>query len=114
MSWDVHFVNGYSQRLQIAIAFYDTSCTEAGRPWGTRGWWQINPGDSEYVLDTNNRYFYYYAEALDGSRLWTSEGPFYPVLPRAFTSCAGIGATDARDVGMVKLDLHINNWWRLE
>jgi uncharacterized membrane protein len=112
MSWDVHFVNGYTQRLQIAIAFKQDSCSEYGRPWGTRGWWLLNPGQSAYVLDTNNQFFYYYAEAVDG-RLWTSDGPFVPVTQRAFDSCIDIGSTDARYVGMRQRDLNVNNWWRL-
>lgn len=112
MSWDVHFINGYSQPLQIAIAFKQDSCSEYGRPWGTRGWWIVNPGASAYVLNTNNQYFYYYAEAWDG-RLWSGPGPSVYVLQQAFDSCLDIGSTAARIVGMRQLDLNVNNWWRL-
>jgi uncharacterized membrane protein len=113
MSWDVHFINGYTRRLQIAIMFKHDPCSEYGRPWGTRGWWLLNPGEEAYVLDTNNRFFYYYAEATDGSRLWTSESPIVPVPPRKFDLCIDIGSTDARGVGMRILDLNVNNRWRL-
>jgi len=114
MSWDVHFINGYTRRVQIAIAFKQDSCSEYGRPWGTRGWWVLNPGEEAYVLDTNNRFFYYYAEATDGSRLWTSaEGPFVYVVQSAFDSCIDIGSTAARVVGMRIKDLNVNNRWRL-
>jgi uncharacterized membrane protein len=114
MSRDVHFTNGYSRRVQIAIAFKQDSCSEYGRPWGTRGWWLLDPGQQAYVLDTDNRYCYFYAEATDGSRVWTdSLGPLVPVVPQAFDSCIDIGSTAARDVAMAKLDLDINNRWRL-
>ena len=113
MSWDVHFINGYTRQLQIAIMFKQDSCSEYGRPWGTRGWWLLNPGQEAYVVDTNNRFFYYYAETTDGSRLWTSDGPTVPVPPRKFDLCIDIGSTDARNVGMRKLDLNVNNRWRL-
>ncbi len=117
MSWDVHFINGYTKRIQIAIMFKEDSCSEYGRPWGTRGWYKVDPGGSVYVLDTGNRYFYYYAEATDGSKLWTTSaidpGPLVPVPPRRFDLCIDIGSSDARDVGMRKRDLQINNRWRL-
>jgi uncharacterized membrane protein len=112
MSWEVHLVNGYSRRLQVAVGFKQDSCSEYGRPWGTRGWWLLDPGASAHVLNTDNRYFYYYAEAVDG-RLWTSEGPFFPVTQRRFDSCIDIGSTDARNVGMRQRDLTVTTWWRL-
>jgi len=113
MSWDVHFVNGHTRRVQVAIKFYQPNCSQyGGRPWGTRGWWLIDPGQSAYVLDTNNRYFYYYAESVSDGKVWAGDSRT-PVTLRAFDSCVGIGSTDARDVFMRLRDLNINNWWRL-
>jgi uncharacterized membrane protein len=115
MSWDVHFVNGYSKPISVAITFFSPdACGEFGR-WGTRGWWNINPGDSAYVLDTNNQYFAYYAEAVDGARWSGNVGPVY-VHQTAFDSCIGIGDNNpnTRIVGMRLRDLRVNNWWRLE
>jgi uncharacterized membrane protein len=120
MSWDVHFINGYSRRVQVAICFYQPNpCSQYGQPWGTRGWWIIEPGDSKYVLETNNRYMYFYAESVPVGRVWAGD-PNNPqhlqrvyVPPRRFDSCLDIGSTDARIVTMRRLDLEINNRWRL-
>ena len=112
MSWDVHIVNGHTRRIQVAIKFYQPACGQYGRPWGTKGWWLIEPGQSKYVLDTNNRYFYYYAECVSDGRVWAGDSPT-PVYPAAFDSCVSLGSADARDIFMRKRDLEINNWWRL-
>lgn len=113
MSWDVHFINGHTRRVQVAIKFYQPNpCSQYGRPWGTRGWWLIEPGQSKYVLDTNNRYFYYYAESVSDGKTWSGDSPT-PVLMQAFDSCVSIGGSTVRDVFMRRLDLEINNRWRL-
>ena len=113
MSWDVHFVNGHTRPVQVAIKFYQPDpCSQYGRPWGTRGWWLIEPGGSRYVLDTNNRYFYFYAESVSDGKTWSGRSRT-PVLMQAFDSCVSIGSSAGRDVFMSLLDLEINNWWRL-
>lgn len=113
MSWDVHFINGYSRRVQVAICFYQPNpCSQYGEPWGTRGWWIIEPGGSKQVIDTNNRYMYFYAESVSDGRTWSGDLNVYVPL-RAFDSCLNIGSTDSRIVGMRKLDLNVNNKWRL-
>ena len=113
MAWEVHFINGHSRRVQLAICFYQPNpCSQYGEPWGTRGWLILEPGQSKYVADTNNRYFYYYAESLSDGRVWTGDLNVY-VTTREFNSCLNIGSTDARIVRMRKLDLQVNNKWRL-
>jgi hypothetical protein len=115
---DVHFVNGYSQTVSVMVAFFSPGCdadddTPFGS-WGTRGWWNISPGDSAYVLDTNDRYFGYYAESVDGL-VWTGDGGPAYVHQTAFDSCLSIGDDnpETRIVGLRQLDLDVNNWWRL-
>jgi hypothetical protein len=56
-------------------------------------------GDSAHVLNPDNRYAYYYAEAANGA-VWT--GPFGPIYvpPRDFILCSNIGQTGARIVGL--------------
>ena len=113
MSWDVHFSNGHTHRVQLAIKFYEPACSQySGRPWGTRGWWLIDPGQSKYVLETNNRYMYRYAECVTCGRVWAGDSPT-PVRPPAFDSCVGIGSSDGRTVLMGRKDLEINNRWNL-
>jgi uncharacterized membrane protein len=113
MSWDVHFTNGYNRRVQVAIAFYQPSCSKL---WGTRGWWIIEPGGSKYVINTNNRYMFFYAESVSDGRVWAGDVNNYIdayVTTQAFDSCVGIGSTNARIVRMKPLDLNVNNKWRL-
>jgi uncharacterized membrane protein len=95
----LHFRNSYGPRIHVAIMFYDPGCSSYGSPWGTRGWWGIDYGGQAYVLNTNNRYAYYYAEATDGA-VWTGQfGPIY-VPWQAFNLCENLGQTGARIVGL--------------
>jgi uncharacterized membrane protein len=103
---ELHFRNRYSSHLYVAIMFFDPDgCAEAGS-WGTRGWWAIDPGGEAYVLNTNNQYAAYYAEADDGATWSGTYGPVY-VHQQAFDSCVGIGDTspETRIVGMRLVDL---------
>jgi uncharacterized membrane protein len=98
MTIQVHFHNSYGPRIWVALMFKDDGCGSEGRPWGTRGWWTIDNGADVHVLNTDNRYIYYYAEADNGA-VWTGNfGPIY-VVQQAFSSCVDIGRTDARVVG---------------
>jgi len=109
---ELHFTNGYSRPLSIAIMFYSPDGCGAYGSWGTRGWWSLDPGGSAYVLNTNNRYAAYYAEATDG-RIWAGDrGPVY-VYPSAFDSCLKIGSTAARQVNMRSVDLQQFSTYRL-
>ena len=86
---ELRFRNDYGTRLWVCILFHDPGrCGQYGN-WGTRGWWVIEPGNEAYVLDTDNRNAYFYAEAADGG-VWA--GPYGPVLAprRAFDSCLDI------------------------
>jgi uncharacterized membrane protein len=114
MSRDVHFINGHSQLISVAIMFYSPDTCGPYGSWGTRGWWNIGPGESAYVIDTDNRYFCYYAESVDGLTWSDNYGPVY-VHQTAFDSCVSIGdnSPETRVIGMRELDLNINNWWRL-
>jgi uncharacterized membrane protein len=91
----VHFRNSYTSRIWIAIMRYDPAgCGGQYGNWATKGWWSIQPGESVYAFNTNNRYFCYYAEAQDGG-VWNGPyGPIY-VYRDAFDSCVNIGSTAA-------------------
>ncbi len=78
----IHFQNGYSSRVYVAIALYKTSCQP---PWDSQGWWTIDPGNTVYVANTCNRYLYFYAEAVDGA-YWA--GPYqFEVAEGVFDFC---------------------------
>ena len=96
----LHFRNRYTSRVYVAIAFPNDACGAYGSPWGTKGWWPIDPGGEAYVLN-GQRFACYYAEAIDGT-VWTgSQGPVYVPQTR-FESCWGIGnnSSGTQVVGM--------------
>ncbi|MFI0417917.1 DUF1036 domain-containing protein [Spongiactinospora sp. 9N601] len=102
----LHFRNVYGYPLSVAIMFYSPeTCAEYGQ-WGTRGWWNIYPNGQTHVLNTNNRYAYFYAEATDGAT-WSGQpgSPVMYVTQAAFDSCYLIGSTAARTVRVRRLDL---------
>jgi uncharacterized membrane protein len=99
----LHFRNRYTHTLWVAIMFYDpVGCAGHGN-WRCRGWWGINPGGEAYVLNTNNRYAAYYAEASNGA-IWT--GPYgpIPVTQAAFDHC--LDAAGQRRVGARLVDMN--------
>jgi uncharacterized membrane protein len=103
---NLYFRNNYPSTVWVAIMFYSPArCAQYGQ-WGTRGWWQINPGGTKlvWVGNTLNRYYAYYANASDGAK-WTGQyGPVY-VYHQAFDSCLKIGSTAAyATVGMRLID----------
>jgi len=51
MSYDLTFINGAGSRLFIAIKFYQPDeCGQYGRPWGTRGWYVLEPNEEAEFL----------------------------------------------------------------
>jgi uncharacterized membrane protein len=101
----LHFQNSYRSRVYVAIAIYNTNCQP---PWDSQGWWAIDPGNSAYVANTCNRYFYFYAEALDGE-YWA--GPYrFEVAESAFDFCptSSVGFSGAT-AGMRQADDQIGS-----
>ncbi|MBW2479692.1 MAG: DUF1036 domain-containing protein [Deltaproteobacteria bacterium] len=44
--------------------------------WQTRGWFSVEPGIKKHVVDTHNRYIYFYAETpSDKKKIWTGDLP---------------------------------------
>lgn len=63
------FSNKCNHPVKLAIRYFDEN-----RTWITKGWWNIEPGASSYLADTNNNRvmtnnatWYYYAIATDDS-----------------------------------------------
>jgi hypothetical protein len=92
---------------------YDPNCgNECGTPWDVLGWAVLAPGGSQSRANpTSNRYFYYYAEAVDG-RFWA--GPFVAEVSggERFEKCTCLGVivqngnavNPYHDVGFRELD----------
>ena len=111
---DVRFTNSYSSKIYVAYMRSDHACNDlCGEPWDVRGWINLAPGETQTRSNpTNNRWFYYYAEADDGS-LWA--GDFIAeVRQAAFEKCTCLGVivhdhgstSPYYDVGMRELDLN--------
>jgi hypothetical protein len=88
----------------------DFNCqAECGEPWDVLGWINLDPGETETRANpTNNQWFYYYAEAVDGA-FWA--GPFVAnVSNDKFEKCSCLGVSVSEgpqpyyDVGMRELD----------
>jgi uncharacterized membrane protein len=108
------FTNGYSQVLSVAIMWYHPNCPDGG-DWEKKGWWNINPGNTAHVLDLDldetNRYYYFYAEAVDGH---TWSGPYFTNVPsEAFDWCENTGSTTSRSLGFRELDIGDNDDYTL-
>jgi hypothetical protein len=88
---EIRFTNSYGQKLYVAYMRLDYNCQdECGDPWDVRGWINLDPGETEARANpTENGYFYYYAEANDGS-FWS--GPFpAEVTQTVFEKCTCLG-----------------------
>lgn len=91
---EIRFRNNYPATVSVAVMFYSPgTCGQHGN-WGTRGWWNIAPGQMTHVLNTDNRFMCYYAEAGDGARWVGNFGPMY-VYRNSFDSCLHLGSTAA-------------------
>jgi hypothetical protein len=88
---NVTFTNSYSQTISVAYMRLDNGCEdECGEPWDVLGWANLEPGQTQTRSNpTNNRWFYYYAEAVDG-KIWS--GPFpAEVATQKFEKCTCLG-----------------------
>lgn len=106
----VTFRNSFGKKLFVAYMRRDFGCKNAcGSPWDVLGWISLDPGETESRPNpTDNRWYYYYAEAVDGS-FWA--GPFTAnVSNDKFKKCNCLGVWVSHgpqpfyDVGMRELD----------
>lgn len=108
---DVRFTNLYSSRVYVAYMRADPACgADCGDPWDVLGWVALDRGATQTRPNpTGNRWFYYYAEADDGS-FWASEFTAEVKLDR-FQKCTCLGVSVSHgpnpwyEVGMRELDL---------
>jgi uncharacterized membrane protein len=101
--------NAYPQPLYAVYMFYSPDgCGGEGGDWQAIGWFYIQPGVTATLYandlgDVKNRYWYYYAEAIDGARwsgdvdTYVNDGPFY--------ICEGIATTQDWTVKSRELDV---------
>ncbi len=110
----VNFTNLYSSKVYVAYMRADHACgADCGDPWDVLGWVTLEPGQSQNRSNpTGNRWFYYYAEADDGS-VWGGDYRA-EVKDERFQKCTCLGVSVSHGaspwyyVGMEELDL--NQW----
>jgi len=101
--------NRYSAPISIMIEYLHPPCRDFdGFPWQKTGWYNLDPGQQKVVfrggLNLINRFWYFYAQATDGTR-WMGS---YPELVRsaAFRECAGLADNvNYHSIGMRELDI---------
>jgi hypothetical protein len=86
----VTFTNSYGQKIFVAYMRRDFNCQECGDIWDVLGWINLDPGETESRANpTNNRWYYYYAEAVDGA-FWS--GPYVAEVSNSqFEKCTCLG-----------------------
>jgi uncharacterized membrane protein len=103
----LQFRNYYQSTVNVAVMYRDFSgaCDDYGG-WATAGWWQVARGETVHVLNTTNRYVYFYADAEDGTT-WTDEDAsiYVPANGDEFDSCRDIGSTASERVGLDEIDM---------
>src|SRR5262245_7716342 len=111
---DVRFTNSYSSKIYVAYMRRDQACgDDCGDPWDVLGWINLAPGETQTRANpTNNRWYYYYADADDGS-VWSGNFPA-EVRQERFEKCTcigviiinGPGSNPYHQVGFRELDLN--------
>lgn len=84
---NVSFTNRYTTKIWVSYMRLDYACKGAcGDPWDVLGWINLEVGQTQTRSNpTNNRWFYYYAEAKDGG-VWAGTYPAQ-VTPDEFHAC---------------------------
>jgi len=105
--FDLKFRNYYQSTVNVAVMYRDFSggCDDYGG-WATAGWWQVPRGQTVHVLNTTNRYVFFYADAADGTTWTGTDANMYvPANGDEFASCKDIGSTASELVGLDRIDL---------
>lgn len=73
----------------------DSGCGTGNCAWEKVGWWNIANGQCTTVFagSANNKFFYWYARAFDGSPVWTSSSFQWQVQSSAHATCQCVGCT---------------------
>jgi hypothetical protein len=60
----------------IDVVVYYLDGKNGPTAWQTRGWFSVDPGKKKHVVDTHNRYIYFYGESTSGPKnIWTGDLP---------------------------------------
>lgn len=99
----ISFTNSHGTGVSVCLIWYNPGCADP--PFRKSGWWNLAPGQSVTALtgSYNNRYFYFYAEASDGS-YWGDQRWRIAVTNNAFDRCAGDIFEPNRIVPLLQID----------
>jgi uncharacterized membrane protein len=113
------FCNNYTADVWVCIVWYHPNCSDNGDlsgNWQKKGWWHIAPGQCKVAsaekLTNINRYWYYYAEAADGSYWAGDHGPMN-VPDEAFSMCEKTASSQDRTVGLREIDVGDNQDYQI-
>lgn len=66
--------NGCYRAIEFIVYYLDGKNGPAA--WQTRGWFSVDAGKTKHVVDTHNRYIYFYGETpSDKKKIWTGDLP---------------------------------------
>lgn len=87
--------NSTGESITYSHSEPDSGCGSGNCAWERVGWWTIANGacTTVYGGSANNKYFYWYAEATDGSPVWTSNTWEWQVPNSVHNLCQCIGCT---------------------
>ena len=106
----LRFCNSYPTPIWTAFSFYSPDdCAGEGSSWQNIGWYRVDPGTCAVVYgndldDVDNRYWYFYAEAEDGTK-WNGDFPTLVDPFEAFNICDGYGSSRLSNRGFRQLDV---------
>lgn len=106
---NITFTNSHGKKMYVAYMRFEHNCQSlCGEPWDVLGWINLDPGETETRANpTENRWFYYYAEDVDGA-VWS--GRYVAEVRNARfdkCTCLGVlvgGVNPYYDVGFRELD----------
>jgi hypothetical protein len=74
--FDPYLLNDDDNYRTIDVIVYYLDGKNGPSSWQTRGWFSVEPGIKKHVVDTHNRYIYFYAETpSDKKKIWTGDLP---------------------------------------
>lgn len=99
----VYVRNAGHERLWCVLAYNQPNCD--GTNWAKKGWWEVPPGGTVTVRGgaSNGARYFWYAETASGLQ-WAGDITTW-VPGRAFDWCWTTSSTDARLLGLRRLDV---------
>jgi hypothetical protein len=70
----VFIINDCHRTIDVIVYYLDGK--NGPTTWQTRGWFRVDPGKKKHVVNTHNRYIYFYGETPSNKKkIWTGDLP---------------------------------------